>query len=288
LTALQRIDAGHYSYYSGGMILAVFQTTVSGQKRGLLMKKLFGLFTALFLAISFATTASASTMYPATQTGHDVSFPNSSTPTAGTFGIIGVTGGRAFSYNTNFASEYQWASSYSPTVAPSVFINLNAPIGTTASNGMIGPDGSCSRKDKVCQAYNYGYNAAQDAYGHFGSSSTASIWWLDIETSNSWSSNASLNRNTIDGAAAFFEGGKVPNGSTVTGKGKPVGIYSTPSMWSTITNKYQNGLPAWVATTETTPAGAATHCTPNDFTNGITYLVQYNDGSGFDADFACP
>ena len=224
----QTLDRGPYPSYSAAM------------------KRLFGMITALLLAIFFAAAASASSEYLAGQTGHDVSFPNSTTPTTGAFGIVGVTGGRAFSYNSNFANEYQWASSYSPAVAPSVFMNLNAPIGTTASNGMTGPDGSCSKKDKVCQAYNYGYNAAQDASDHFASTSTASIWWLDIETSNSWSSNTSLNRTTIDGAVAFFAGGTAPNGRTVTGIGKPVGIYSTPSMWRTITNNYSIGLPAWI------------------------------------------
>lgn len=250
--------------------------------------KIFVPLLTLVATLSFSILPSfASTMYPGGYTGHDVSYPNSTTPTTGYFGIVGINGGRPYTYNANFLNEYAWASSYSsaiPSVAPSVFINLAAPIGSTSSTGNSGPDGTCSKKDKTCVAYNYGFNAAQDAYTHFGSTvSSASIVWLDIETSNSWSSNTSLNRATISGATAYFQGGTAPNGSTVAGIGKPVGVYSTTSMWSTITNNYQNMLPAWVATSATSAPSAC----PTAFTGGTTYLVQYSDGSGFDADYAC-
>jgi hypothetical protein len=101
------------------------------------------------------------------------------------------------------------------------------------------------------------------------------MWWLDVEVANSWSSgNLTLNQFAIQGA--------------VTRLGRtnlPVGVYSTPSMWTAITGG--NGTP----TGNFTPTGiaadwvAAGDCnTP--FTNSPVWLFQ-TVVNGVDRDVAC-
>ncbi len=246
--------------------------------------KLFNIRTALSilcLVLSlglFTNQAMAYGIYTGGTYGNDFSYPQCSATSypQQTFNIVGVTSGRAFQYNSCFGSEYKWATGL--TTQPSVYMNLNAPIGTTASKGMSGYYGKCAKSNKACQAKNYGYNAAQDAYNYVVSSLSTTaypnpaMWWLDIETSNSWESKTTLNQDVIDGATQFFTNQKIP-----------VGIYSTASMWNSITGKYQNKLPTWVATNSTiTPSSC-----PASFTGGTTYILQYNNSSGFDADFAC-
>src|SRR5439155_12087207 len=105
-------------------------------------------------------------LYPAGSRATDVSWPQcgGTLRGVGALGIADATGGRAFTKNACLAQEYRWASAAG--VAPSLYMTLNAAIGSTAANGESGPAGTCGRKDKACQAYNYGWNAAQDAYAY--------------------------------------------------------------------------------------------------------------------------
>ncbi len=159
--------------------------------------------------------------YTSGTTGYDISYPqcsSSSLPT-GAFGVIGATGGRAFTANSCLASEYSWVQN-GTTTAPSLYMNLNYPAGSTASEGNSGPAGTCAKSNKACFAYNYGYNAAAYAFAR-GASST--MWWLDIETGNSWSKTQSLNDDVIEGATDYIQ----QHGATA-------GVYSTAYMWKTI------------------------------------------------------
>lgn len=229
------------------------------------------------LALAGSADVLASGIYSGGSTGYDVSYPQcgGTPPAPYAFGIVGVTGGRAFSQNGCLASEYVWAAAASST-APSLYMNLNYPIGTTASQGMSGPKGPCARGDKSCQAYNYGWNAAQDAYAYAMASNAASdYWWLDIETSNSWSAKTSLNQQVIQGAIDALMGHAVT-----------VGIYSTKRMWNTIAGSYAPGLDNWVA--GATASTAASFClSAYAFGGGRVSLVQFAS-EGYDADYGCP
>jgi hypothetical protein len=208
-------------------------------------------------------------------TGNDLSYPQchiGNYPNQA-FGIVGVTGGKAFTQNACLAQEFAWATRLSHSA--SLYINLNAPIGPTASQGMTGPYGHCPPNEPLCQAENYGYNAAQAAFDYArGQQVSSSMWWLDIETANSWASTPSLNRGTIQGAVRFL---------TAQG-GITVGIYSVPSMWSSITGDYSNQLPVWTVASSVSPI---TSCSSTSgFTGGTVSLVQYS-ANGFDTDYAC-
>jgi hypothetical protein len=233
----------------------------------------------LLFTLASVTGVSAGTYYPAGLTGSDISFPQCSgtlPSSPGAFGIVGVTAGRAFSQNGCLGSEFAWART-TPT-PPSLYMNLQYPIGTTASYGMDGPQGKCSQKDKECQAYNYGWNAAQDAYNYaFRQGVTSSRWWLDIETANSWSAKTALNKLVIQGALDYFGRGEM---------GITTGIYSTQRMWTTIAGSFRPDVESWVA--QATEATAISSCkTSVTFGTRPVALVQYV-GGGQDWDYACP
>ncbi len=247
------------------------------------------------LVAAFALLTPTSTLaagsYATTSIGHDVSWPNcgsTTLPAAGDFGIVGVTAGRAFSQNSCLGPEYAWAA-LSPSHA-SLYMNLNAPVGSTAQGNTSAPR-ACSKKDKLCQSYDYGWNSANAAYGYAYntlSGNVATTWWLDVETSNSWLSNLAANAQVVQGALDFLGTGNAAY--KLIGKGLSVGVYSTKSMWSTITGGYRTvpSVPVWYATAVTTQGTASLYCaSAYAFTGGPVWLVQFTDGSGIDADYAC-
>ncbi|TMC37880.1 MAG: hypothetical protein E6J28_06985 [Chloroflexi bacterium] len=95
------------------------------------------------------------------------------------------------------------------------------------------------------------------------------MWWLDVETGNSWSSsNLTLNQYAIQGAT-----------DRLSQTGLPVGVYSTAASWKTITGSgfTPNGSAAdWVA------GGSCT--TP--FNAAPVWLSQFTS-AGIDYDTAC-
>lgn len=234
-----------------------------------------GLLSVVAVLVMTATVLAAG-IYTTGTNGNDISWPQCGTSSfpQNSFGIVGVTGGKAFTNNSCLKSEFGWASGLSTPA--SLYINLNSPIGPTASKGDTGPYGTCAKSDKLCHAENYGYNAAQAAFTYAQQQgATATQWWLDIETGNSWSSSTTLNRGTINGAAKFF-----------ADSGLALGVYSTQGMWNSITGGYQNGLAVWFATTSSLPA---TYCTAAySFTGGTMTLIQYsNPAVSVDSDYAC-
>ncbi len=249
------------------------------------------------LALQGVVLAAVVSYSPGT-TGNDISYPNcgASFPAGSTFGIVGVTGGRAFSKNSCLGSEFTTASGISDATAlPALYMNLNAPVGPTARQGLTGPAGSCSRKDKACIAYNYGYNAAEAAHNYAQTASASSgSWWLDIETANSWSAQPSLNQDTISGAVYFFYSESLA-----------IGFYSTPSQWAAITGSSTwspsyppPSSPTSTSTPTSTPypvweAGASQSnpeaiCKGGGFAGASPELVQYwSSTTNLDTDYAC-
>jgi hypothetical protein len=235
----------------------------------------FGACSLMIVWIIVSSNTLAKGIYQANTGGNDISYPQCGTNNypQNAFDIVGVSDGKAFTDNPCLAEEFAKAKTRPhPTT---LYMNLNAPIGPTAHKGMIGPYGHCTRGDMLCQAKNYGYNAARHAF-HYATKQGASapMWWLDIEFANSWSANPLINRGTINGAVKFF-----------TNRHIPVGIYSTPFVWSSITEGYRNNLPVWFATVATVPAP---YCSAGyGFTGGVVYMVQYASGGGIDTDYAC-
>ena len=239
------------------------------------MRKIFQVFSVTAALLSIALfSPGASFAYTAITLGYDFSYPNCSAtlPTDGSFEILGTTGGRAFTNNSCLGTEFNTFTSGTQTF----YMNLNAAVGSTASNANLGPK-QCKKNDKACQNYNYGWQAAKSAsdYAMQQTGTASAMWWFDIETNNSWTSSTSVNQQVIQGAHDYL---------AIT-YNVPSGVYSTPAMWQSVTGGWQNGMPVWYATGKTTATDAATYCS-SSFTGGIVYLSQYISG-GFDHDYAC-
>jgi len=274
---------------------------------GSLLPKLLG--SGAFVALSLTLTvmpAYAATPAPAGSTGYDISWPQcpSSFPSGGTFGIVGVTNGLAFSANPCLSAEYAWASSRPH--AAGLYLNTGNP--ETASSNWAGRAGNgprrCNTTDladpsNVNCAYNYGWKAATDALGvataGVGTAAQTLSWWLDVEIANSWNGTKAANSSTVQGYIDYLR-------SQGTGT---VGIYSTGYQWAQITGGYTvpssdgrgrgfddqgrrstPAAPDWLAGASSVRQ-AASLCDPaNSFSGGPVQLVQY-PRKGFDGDYVC-
>ena len=220
---------------------------------------------AIALIVGANTVVAAGDPYVTGTTGYDVSYPNCAARPTGDFGIVGVNGGRPFTTNSCFAAEYSAAPS------PSLYINTGyAPayrknISSACSTASASVAGTSAQR----QAWAIGCSEAKTSLGIAGGRGSA-MWWLDVETANSWSSsNLTLNQYAIQGAT-----------TTLAQTGAAVGVYSTAGMWAAVTgaSRYTPaGLSAdWVA--------GGTCSTP--FTSSPVWLVQAVSG-GLDRDTAC-
>lgn len=195
--------------------------------------------------------------YTSGQVGYDVSYPQcpgTSAP-SGSFGIIGANDGRPFTLNPCFGNEYGG-------VANSAYINTGYAR-AYRSNLTSG----CSSGPNL--AWEIGCSEAEYALGHV--SVAPSMWWLDVETANSWSSGSlQPNRETIQGAVDRFK------------SLGPVGVYSTASAWKRITGG--GFTPAGVAG-DWLPAASCSSATP--FMPGTKVWLAQTTTNNVDVDTAC-
>ncbi len=216
-----------------------------------------------------------------TTVGYDVGYPQCGErlPRDLAFGIVGVSDGLAYGENPCLAEQYAWALT-ARRVAPAFYMNTGNPGPATVRTSWYRTDGprACGSGDEAGCAYNYGYFAAQDAFDRAAARTGAasrSVWWLDVETMNSWSADVALNVESVRGSVDYL----------VSVAGVPaVGVYSTGYQWGQITGGAQLGLPTWVAGASTAEEAPAL-CSAS-FTGGPVALVQYPSG-GYDADFTC-
>jgi hypothetical protein len=222
--------------------------------------------------------------------GYDISYPQCGAPYPAdpAFGIVGVNGGRVFSVNPCLASQITWGGG----AATELYINTGNPGPAVSSfwpNGQTTPrvcDGA--NPDTADCAYDYGWNAAKHsyetalaAYQQLGltASPTATTWWLDVETSNSWRDETALNVAALEGEVAYLRSQGITK----------LGFYSTTVQWGVITggSKVFAAYPSWGAGARNERI-ASSHCssTTTSFTGGPLAMVQY-PYSGFDANVRC-
>lgn len=260
-----------------------------------MMIRTIALLAVAAVSVAAPVAAAAAGVYGASAIGYDVSYATHAYPATNFgFGIVGVTRGKAFVHNPRFASEYAWAR-FGSVTAPTVYMNLNAPYGSTVA-GHIGTPKLClgraatSTEPTACEGYNYGYNAAKDAFSYAKSASAESaVWWLDIEEANSWSEDATVNGATIQGAIDFLNA-----------QGVRVGIYSMPYMWRAIAGRdfvpaqalrgQAVATPIWLPVGIKSLVGAINTCvTGTSFIAGSPiWLIQYvADAKAIDQNLAC-
>jgi hypothetical protein len=238
-------------------------------------------------AIVVALNASASAgfdPYISGTTGYDYSYPQCGTAApAASFGVVGVNAGYPFTYyNSCLAAEYAAAAS---TGNAGVYVNTGYDPTYTAidgrhttqvcANSSVGVTGTQSQQ----AAWAVGCSEAQrdTAYATAQSATAPTAWWLDVETTNSWSSSdLTLNTYAVQGLIATLR-----QATSV-----PIGIYSTASQWNAITGGYQAPVDAnWVATGQRTAKRAKQSCSSAGFTGAKVWLVQYV--ANYDHDLAC-
>jgi hypothetical protein len=221
--------------------------------------------------------------------GYDISYPQcgKAYPTNVAFAIVGVNGGRVFSANPCLADQLRWGGD----AAAEVYINTGNPGPALSSFWPVGQTSprvcEAANPDTANCAYDYGWNAAKDSYEtlesaytqrRIGADPNATTWWLDVETSNSWRADTSLNVAALQGEVDYL----VSRGVT------KLGFYSTTAQWGEITGgtKVFASSPSWGAGAPNESA-AKRHCTTTaGFTGGRLALVQY-PYSGFDANVRC-
>ncbi|TLM71688.1 hypothetical protein [Pseudarthrobacter sp. NamB4] len=231
--------------------------------------------------------------------GNDISWPQCSTdfPTGQAFAIIGVNNGLANNTNPCLAEQLRWAEDSAghpeqPTV--SLYVNTANP-GAAGSwwpdndeyppgRAVHNPYGPCTRGDygKAC-AYMYGYARAYDDAYHRGVTNPAGyLWWLDVETENTWSgTDKDANRTVLEGMADFFHS-----------IGAKVGIYSTGQQWEQIVGTVNSSsslysLPSWLAGS-LNASGAASACSKAPLTGGGRVALTQFVLQGFDYNYPCP
>jgi len=102
--------------------------------------------------------------------------------------------------------------------------------------------------------------------------------WLDVETvgHHPWSTNRSLNRALISGAAHELQRQHVH-----------VGVYSYRYAWVRITGGWRTSLPTWVPSGSGQRGKALARCRQRSFSGGRVLLTQWTTGSR-DYDLTCP
>ncbi len=201
--------------------------------------------------------------------GADLSWPQCGqrADAASPFMVVGVTDGRPFTANPCLGA--QWSATGGRRAA--AYMNVAFP-------GSLGPRAgvpiACPAGNVACAAWNAGWAEGADALAVAARAGVdARMWWLDVETANTWSATPSLNAAILAGATSALELG-----------GRQVGVYSTRWMWSTITGGWAPGLPAWLAIGDR-GRDPRSHCGMG-FDGGPVAMVQWVAGDR-DVDLAC-
>ena len=236
--------------------------------------------------------------------GNDVSWPQcgKALPESPVFAIVGVTGGLANNTNPCLAEQLAWAEEETLTDAtgqPDVALYVNTAnaghagswwpksnvypddVGNPDAVVVDNPYGQCSGAEDAACAYMYGWAKAYDDANIRGISNPEDyLWWLDVETENSWSTDKVANAADLEGMTDYFES-----------IGADVGIYSTSVQWGQIVGRVSAdsslaGLPSWLAGARTAN-GAKNNCSSAPLTPGGFVSVTQFVSRGFDYDYSC-
>jgi hypothetical protein len=247
-----------------------------------------------------------------TPLGIDVSWPQCSKrlPSDQAFGIVGVNGGLATTTNPCLKDQLIWAKqSKSGTVQEKVQLYVNTanpgglntaswpksnfdPAGNTSPN----PYGTCDGSDSLPCAWQYGWNRSlEDVRDRFQPAAIQAtiiaspadyLWWLDVETENTWKLSGSTfdtesNVAVLEGMTNYFQ--------SVGGR---VGLYATGVQWREIvgnsvsTTSNLNGLPNWrPGGANLTTAKEACKATPLTL-NGKVVITQFVS-KNLDYNYSC-
>jgi hypothetical protein len=154
------------------------------------------------------------------------------------------------------------------------------------------PYGPCDGGNTLACSWQYGWQRARAALQVFQPAARAAgidanpasyIWWLDVETENTWQSGSAAalvrNRAALAGMAAY-----------VVARGGRPGLYSSTAQWRRVAGDVPADsalyrLDSWVAGAGSR-AGARVACTRPPLVGGRVVLAQYVPDD-LDRDLAC-
>ncbi|HCB59812.1 MAG TPA: hypothetical protein DEP82_18385 [Arthrobacter bacterium] len=231
--------------------------------------------------------------------GNDISWPQcgGDLPAPPAFAIVGVNGGRPDTINPCLATQLAWANHSSDATGgtpAALYVNTAAtePVESLwwpATNTYRGidvsnPYGTCDGTGSPACVYVHGYATAFDDVASLkeaGDDVVRHMWWLDVETGNSWLSDTAANAAELEGMTAYLK-------ST----GAEVGIYSTTYQFGKIVGKVNPGsnlytLKDWLPGAEST-SSAQENCAAAPLTpGGIVTTTQFTEGN-LDYNYRCP
>ena len=253
------------------------------------------------LPVLASATSTVNPPYTSGTWGYDVSWPNCSTkPSIGatvSFDIVGIGDGRPFTSSPCASQEYLTAKQ--GNITPSLYYNTGysgaygrdiLSVCTTTKNltgaASLGtfPAGLKGHAlSQAEQAWEIGCSEAEYGFSHAAALGSASFWWADVETGNSWSTNTNLNQYAIDGMSYAMN---VMNTNNVTDSVVGGGIYSSVGSWIKLT-----GSSSWAPTPAAATWVASGTCNTRSFAYSMPAVVQNPPASGVsgnvDVDEAC-
>jgi hypothetical protein len=231
--------------------------------------------------------------------GNDISWPQcgGELPAPPAFAIVGVNGGRPDTVNPCLAEQLAWADRTPAATGGTpadVYVNTAAtgPVETPwwpAANTYLGnaisnPYGMCDGSASPACAYVHGYAMAfndvvilKDAGGY----TVGRMWWLDVETGNSWLSDKTANAAELEGMTDYL-----------VGAGAEVGIYSTGYQFGGIAGEIAPAsslyrLKNWLAGAESA-SSAQEYCAADPLTPGATVTTTQFTAGNLDYNYRCP
>lgn len=252
---------------------------------------------AAIIGFGVLPVAAATGPFVAGSSGFDVSYPNCSSPlpNGDSFAIVGVTGGRPFSTYSCFGDLWNAAKTAiaeKSGATESLYFNtgysgaygkdISSSCSTAEESSFTGPTGLSRHLQKQAeQAWEIGCSEVDYAIAAFkaaGVGPAPTMLFADIETGNSWSSNVILNQSAIDGIS--WEMGQ--EGSDGLG-----GIYSSTSMWATITGSDSFSPSSPVSANWVVGAGGTCPSTSPFDMASPTWVLQGSESGGVDTDTGC-
>lgn len=215
--------------------------------------------------------------------GYDVSYPQCSSTFSPTghsynFAIIGVGGGRPFTAN-NCASAEVLAAQTAGITNRALYFNtgyagayardISGPCIDDVSSDPVFGGLTGHALSQAEQAWEIGCSEALYAQSlHVLSNPT--MWWADVETGNSWSTNTTLNDFTLEGISYEMQSEGAPGGG---------GFYSYAAAWAKIAGSgYVTPTPEtanWDAFTGETFNTVSNEVVQDGTLNGVDYDLGY-------------
>jgi hypothetical protein len=257
-----------------------------------------GVFSLITTQAVFAAKPSTGGNQSTNTTGIDISYPQCGKRLPGdqAFVIVGVNNGLANTSNPCFSDQLTWAknnvnnvltaqpkvalyvNTANPGHAATVWPSSNEYNGTLVDN----PFGTCTGDEDAACAYMYGWvRASEDTTIRNVPTPASFKWWLDVETTNSWSStDLRANAASLQGMTDLFHS-----------LGAQVGVYSTNYQWSQIVGTLDatstlNGLESWMAGALSL-RGATQNCSNPGFTPTSKVTMAQYVSKGIDYNYSC-